>query len=371
MGRSVDCAAASAATGKDMCMSGMTYDRRSVLIGAMATAAAAASARAGIVPPAGPAVGTPDAPVLRRLSPALDRIVAPDTPVEVIATGIRWAEGPVWIDDGGYLLFSDPPANLIRRWRRDGGAQPFLSPSGAAGTDPRLVREPGANGLALDRDGRLLIANSGGRSIDRFDLRTRRRTIVVDRYRGRRFNSPNDLHVARDGAIYFTDPPYGLADGDDSALKEQPVNGVYRRAPGGAVDLLDGSLTRPNGIALSADERRLFVSVSDPQAPRIMVYDLDAGGRPRDARVWLDARPLAAGGNAPGLPDGMKAARDGTMLCSVPGGMMILSPSAEPLGLVTTGAPIANVAFGEGRRAVYMTANDRVLRMALRPGWHG
>ena len=139
-------------------------------------------------------------PTIRRLSPALDRILAPDAVIETIATGIQWAEGPVWVPGTG-LLFSDPPANLMRRWTRSGGTTAFLSPSGAAGTDPKMVREAGSNGLALGHDGALLIASSGGRSIDRFDLRTRRRRVLIDRYRGKRFNSPNDLHVARGGAL--------------------------------------------------------------------------------------------------------------------------------------------------------------------------
>jgi len=309
-------------------------------------------------------------PSVRRIAPAFDRMVAPSTQAEVIATGIRWAEGPVWVEADEFLLFSDPPANVVRRWRRGSTAEPFLAPSGAADTDPKLIREPGANGLAMDRSGKLLIANSGGRSLDRLDLRTRRREVLADRYRGKRFNSPNDLHVARDGAIYFTDPPYGLAEGDASTVKELPHNGVYRWRAGGEVELLDGSLTRPNGIALSPDERRLYVSVSDEAAPRIMVYDLDPAGRPRDARVLLDAKPMQAGG-APGLPDGMKVARDGTLVCSIPGGMMFLSPDAEPLGLVATGGPIANCAFGEGGRALFLTASDRILRLPLRAGWQG
>ena len=333
-------------------------DRRHVLAGALALFAGGASAAQPVVPR------------LRRLSPALDRMIAPDTPIATIATGIRWAEGPVWVPRGGYLLFSDPPANIVRRWRRGQPVATFLSPSGAAGTDPALIREPGANGLALDAAGHLLIANSGGRSLDRLDLATRRRTVLVDRFRGKRFNSPNDMHVARNGAIYFTDPPYGLTDGDTSRLKELPHNGVYRWTPGGAVELLDAELTFPNGIALSPDERRLYVSVSDSAAPRIMVYDLDARGRPSGRRVWLDAKAMQAKGGA-GLPDGMKIARDGTLLCSVPGGMMLLSPEAQPLGLIETGAPIANCAFGEAGRALFLTANDRVLRIVLRPGWQG
>ncbi|MGI4730823.1 MAG: SMP-30/gluconolactonase/LRE family protein [Janthinobacterium lividum] len=333
-------------------------DRRAFIVAGAALAATSAWAQSG-----------PTVPAIRRLSPRLDRLIAPDATVETIATGIRWAEGPVWVPGTG-LLFSDPPANLIRRWTRAGGVAPFLSPSGAADTDPKLVREAGSNGLALAHDGALLIANSGGRSIDRFDIATRRRTVLVDRFEGRRFNSPNDLTVTRNGAIYFTDPPYGFADGDTSPLREVAHNGVYRWTVGGKAVLVDGTLTRPNGIALSPDERRLFVSVSDDKAPRIMVYDLDPHGLPLRSRVWLDARPLQVGG-APGLPDGMKIARDGTMVCSVPGGMMILTPDGEPLGLIHSGAPIANCAFGENGSTLFMTGADRVFRLPLRSGFRG
>ena len=161
----------------------------------------------------------------------------------------------------------------------------FLAPSGAGDTDSKLVREPGSNGLAADAGGHVVIANSGGRCLTRLDPITKKRTMLVDRYRGKRFNSPNDLTIARSGAIYFTDPPYGFADGDASPLKELPHNGVYRWQAGGVAELVDGELTRPNGVALSPDERRLYVSVSDEQAPRILVYDLDARGMPRDRRV--------------------------------------------------------------------------------------
>lgn len=335
----------------------MTPTRRSVLA-------------AGLALVATPGAAAETTPRLRRLSPGLDQMIAPGTEPEVIATGIRWAEGPVWVPRGGYLLFSDPPANIVRRWQRGRGVSVVLNPSGAGGTDPRLVREPGANGLALDARGALLIANSGGRSIDRVDLASGRRTVLADRYAGKRFNSPNDLHVARDGAIWFTDPPYGFQDGDSSSLKEQPVNGVYRRRADGRIDLIDGTLTRPNGVALSPDERRLYVSVSDSAAPRIMVYDVDPRGQVSGRRVLLDARAMAAAGGA-GLPDGMKVARDGTLVCSVPGGMMLMTPEAEPLGRIEQDAPIANCAFGEGGRALFMAANDRILRLALRPGWQG
>ncbi len=306
------------------------------------------------------------APAVRRVSSKLDRIIAPDAKVEVIATGIQWAEGPVWVKQGGYLLFSDPPANIMRKWTREGGVSLFMQPSGLPNPDPKIVREAGSNGLSMDHRGRLLIANSGGRSLDRVDLATAKRTVLVDRYKGKRFNSPNDMHVAKSGAIYFTDPPYGLLNGDDSPAKELPHNGVYRWTEGGEAVLLDGSLTRPNGIAMTPDERKLYVSVSDEKARRIMVYDLDARGMPTGSRVFLDASAMPG----PGNPDGMKVAADGTLFCSSPGGMWVLTPKAEPLGVIEDGMPIANCAFGDDGSTLYMASSDRILRLPLRlNGW--
>ena len=329
---------------------GSRPSRRSVLVGAAVTLAVPQLAKAASV---------------RRLSPRLDHILAPDAACETIATGIQWAEGPLWVPSQSALFFSDPPANLIRRWRRDEGAIPYLHPSGAGGTDPKLVREPGANGLALGADGRLRIADSGTRAITALDLATKAKTVLVDRYRGKRFNSPNDLHIARSGAIYFTDPPYGLADGDQSPLKELDQNGVYRWTPGGEAVLLDGTLTRPNGIALSPDERTLYVSVSDKDAAGVYAYALDAAGDVGERRLLFDARPMLAN-DAPGITDGMKVAADGTLFCSAPGGLLVMTPEAEPLGLISDGRAIANCCFGEDGRTLFMTASDRVLRLPLR-----
>jgi gluconolactonase len=274
----------------------------------------------------------------------------------------------VWVKDGGYFLFSDPPANIMRRWTAKDGVSIFLEPSGTAGLDPKLVREAGSNGLAMDHQGRLLIANSGGGSIDRVDLRTKARTVLVSKYQGRRLNSCNDMTVSRSGAIYFTDPPYGFAQGDASPLKEAKQNGVYRFVEGQELQLVDGGLTRPNGIALSPDEKRLFVSNSDEKDKRIVYYDLGADGMPTSGpHLFLDANGMTG----PGNPDGMKIAADGTMFCSSPGGMWILSPAGEKLGLIEDGAPIANCCFGDDGTTLYLTSNTRVLRMKLGiNGWH-
>ncbi|HWI85836.1 MAG TPA: SMP-30/gluconolactonase/LRE family protein [Sphingomonas sp.] len=323
-------------------------DRRALLVSGAALLAAPATAAAG-------------APSVRRLSPKLDRIVSAGAEIETIATGMQWAEGPIWVRNGGYLLFSDPPTNIMRRWSRKDGASVFMTPSGTGGLDPKLVREAGSNGLAIDPQGRLLIANSGGRSIDRVDLKTRQRTTLVDRYRNKRFNSCNDLTVAGSGAIYFTDPPYGFTQGDNSPLKEAAQNGVYRWSEGGDAVLIDGSLTRPNGIALSPNDKRLFVSNSDEKDRKILVYDLGSDGLPTGpGRLFLDMN-----GAARGNPDGIKIAADGTMFCAGPGGMLILAPDGEQLGLIEAGAPIPNCCFGENGRTLFMTSSSRVLRMPL------
>ena len=311
-----------------------------------------------------PLLAAAQPPRLRRLSPKLDRIVASDVTIETIATGIAWAEGPVWIRDGGYLLFSDPPANVMRRWSRQDGLSRFLEPSGVAGLDPKLVREAGSNGLGVDNQGGLLIANSGGRSIDRLDLRTKQRTVLVDRYNGKRFSSCNDLTVSRSGAIYFTDPPYGFSQGDASPLKEVSQNGVYRWSPKSGTVLITGILKRPNGIALSPDEKRLFVSSSDETDRRIIVIDLGPNGLPKgEPKTFLEASSLPPG---PGNPDGMKIAPDGTMFCTGPGGLWILAPDGERLGLIEQGASIANCCFGEDGKTLFMTGADRVLRMPIK-----
>jgi gluconolactonase len=335
----------------------IVLNRRTLLASSVAAGALAGA----------PLLAAETAPVLRRLSSKLDRIIAPDAQIEVIATGIRWAEGPVWVPQGGgYLLFSDPPANIMRIWTRANGVSIFLEPSGTGGLDPKLVREPGSNGLSLDHKGRLLIANSGGRSIDRLDLATKQRTTLVGTYQGKRFNSCNDLTVAKSGAIYFTDPPYGFAQFNASTLKETPVNGVYRWQEGGEAQLVDGSLTYPNGVVLSPDEKRLYVSCSDEKAPVMKVYDLDRHGMPTASRVAVDHWSV----RGPGNPDGMKIAADGTMFCSGPGGMWIRTMEGEELGLIQDGSAIANCCFGEDGRTLFMTSGTRVLRMPLRiNGW--
>lgn len=304
---------------------------------------------------------------IRRLSAKLDAILDADATVEMLGGGYTWTEGPLWVPrGGGMLLFSDVPKNRIWRWRRDRGFDLFLEPSGLAGPIPKSIREAGANGLTLDRRGRLLMADSGSRTVAQVDFATRRKTVVVDRFAGKRFNSPNDLIVASDGALYFTDPPYGLAGEGESPLRELDFCGVYRLSADGRLDVLDRSVTRPNGIALSPDETTLYVSVSDTAGPVLFAYALDARGFPTGRRVLADfAADHRAG--APGMPDGMKVAPEGHLFASGPGGIHVLSAEGERLGLIQTGDIIANCAIGEGGAALYLTSNHAIARVPLKP----
>ena len=304
---------------------------------------------------------------VRRLSPEMDSIIAPGAEVEVLAEGFDWAEGPVWVESGGYLLFTDVPQNVIWRWSEADGLSEFMRPSGFDGEDASHLREPGANGLVIEPSGALLMCDHGNRSLSRVDLATRRKTIVVDRFERKRLNSPNDLVIHRSGAIYFTDPPYGLEGLNESPVKELAHNGVYRLAPDGKVTLIDDALSFPNGVALSPDHRTLYVAVSDPQAPILMAYALGDDGRATSSRLVFDAASMM-GPDAPGVPDGLKVDARGRIFTTGPGGVLVLTPDGELLGVIDTGRATANCAFGPGGY-IYITSRDRVVRGKLNPAF--
>ena len=303
---------------------------------------------------------------VQRLSPGLDALIAPGAKVERLGGGLKWAEGPVWVRNGSYLLFSDPPMNTMYRWSRAHGIEPFLHPSGYAGTDTAALREAGSNGLAVDAAGALIVCDSGNRGLARLDLKTKRKVFFLDRFEGKRFNSPNDLCIARSGAIYFTDPPYGLAGGLDSPVKELPYSGVYRYGPDGNVALLDKSFLYPNGVALSPDETVLYVSNTDAKLPIIRAYRLGADGLPTSFSTLFDAAALKKPG-VPGMPDGMKIDTAGNLFAAGPGGILVLTKEGELLGVIGAGGrAMPNCAFGEDGRTLFLAATDCLARIRLK-----
>ncbi|WP_343123919.1 SMP-30/gluconolactonase/LRE family protein [Pseudoxanthomonas sp. CF125] len=292
-------------------------------------------------------------------------VVAPDARIEKIAEGFTWAEGPAWVRKGNYLLFTDVPENTLYRWSERDGIFVFLKPSGLAGPDPGTLREAGANGLYAEPAGTVVLADSGTRVVARLDPKTKLKTTLAATYQGKKFNSPNDVVRRSDGAVFFTDPPYGLKGLDESPVKELKFNGVYRVDTDGSVHLLDDGLSFPNGIALSPDERTLYVSNSDPKRPVWMAYALDAQGSVTSKRVFADASDLMGEG-VPGLPDGMAVAEDGRLFATGPGGVLVFDPDGKRLGRIETGTAISNCAFGDDGHTLYMSSHTLVARIRLK-----
>ncbi|MDX1476337.1 MAG: SMP-30/gluconolactonase/LRE family protein [Saprospiraceae bacterium] len=297
--------------------------------------------------------------------PGLEELLSSETPVEILARGFAWAEGPVWVPEANMLLFSDVPANKIYQWsERDGLAQ-YLAPSGYTGAD--TLQEGGSNGLLLDASGQLILCQHGDRRVAVMDgpvsdpvpqFRT-----MADRYNGRRLNSPNDLAALPDGLIYFTDPPYGLDRQDDDPAKELPYAGVYRITDSNQVELLIDTLTRPNGIAFSPDFQVMYVAQSDPAKAWWVRFRLEHGVPVEDALLY-DASEEAA--SESGLPDGLKVHPSGRIFATGPGGVWIFSPEGNVLGKIRTAQASANCAFDAGYRHLYITSDSLLLRVAMR-----
>lgn len=296
---------------------------------------------------------------IERADPRFDALIAPGARLEVLADGFEWSEGPVWVADGGHLLFSDIPNNCVMKWKQGQAAEVFLKPSGYTGETPR-GGQPGSNGLLLDSSGRLLLCQHGDRQVARLE-RDGEWTVLADRYRGRRLNSPNDAVFKSNGDLYFTDPPYGLSAEDRATLGELGFCGVYRLGTDARLTLLYDQMTRPNGIAFSPDEKTLYVAQSDPQAALWRAFDVHQDGTISNGRVFFDVTDQV--GKLKGLPDGMTVDRSGNLFATGPGGVNIFAPDGSFLGRVNTGEATANCTFGEDGTVLYITADMYLCRI--------
>ena len=316
-----------------------------------------------------------------KLSPEMDRLFPADAKLEKVTTkdGFKWTEGPVWIR-AGYLMFAEIPGNSIWKWTPPVGSAPtlFMHPSGYTGTAPYGGPEPGSNGMTVGPRGRLTVAGHARRNVWRLETMdpNGQITVLADKYQGKLLNSPNDLVYGRDGALYFTDPPYGLpTQGDKDPLKQLAVNGVYRiphavqqkaGAPPdeGALQLLVKDLPRPNGIAFSPDGNTLYVDNSEPQKIW-MKYHVKADGTLDNGTLLCDA----TSDTAPGAPDGMKIDRKGNIYSAGPGGVWIISPAGKHLGTIRMPERTGNVAWGNvDGRWLYITASTSVYRIKTTVG---
>jgi len=300
---------------------------------------------------------------VERIDPKIDQLIKEDAVIEILAEGHTWTEGPLWVDDGNYLLYSDIPPNQIYKWSEEGGKELYLQPSGYTGETPR-GGEPGSNGLLLNGQGQLVLCQHGDRRLAVMEAPLNSPqanfTTLVGAYEGKRFNSPNDAVFDRSGDLYLTDPPYGLEGNVDDPSKEIDFQGVYRYSSEGELTLIADDIPRPNGIGLSPDESQLYVASSEG-APMWSVIDLTEEGIPSNQRIFYH-QPEAQG---PGAPDGLKIDDDGNIWATGPGGVWVFSPEGKVLGKIRTGERTSNCAFNADKSILFMTCDDYLMRIKL------
>ena len=295
-----------------------------------------------------------------RKDPAIDEIIGLNPKIFKLAEGFQFTEGPIWVRDGGYLLFSDPNANTQYKYTKEGELSVFRTPSGYSGADIAEYGQPGSNGLTLDREGRLTIDEHGNHRVTRLE-KDGTLTVLADSYQGKRLNSPNDLVYRSDGALYFTDPPFGLPKFFDDPRKELPYSGVYSLHDG-KLQLISTDLKGPNGIAFSPDEKYLYVTNWDEKKKVVMRYESQPDGTLAHGSVFFDMTS-AAGEDA---LDGMKVDQRGNLYVSGPGGLWILSPEGKHLGTVIAPKHPHNLAWGDDDgKTLYLCAEGGLYKMRV------
>jgi gluconolactonase len=300
---------------------------------------------------------------LERLTAEFDKLVDPAAKAEIVAEGFTWTEGPVWIGGkDGHLLFSDIPRNTIFKYqpgvKGQAAVSVFMTPSGYTGVTYYGL-EPGSNGLFLDKQGRLCMCEHGDRRVSALTPGGGKITLA-DRFEGKRFNSPNDGVVSKSGDIYFTDPPYGLPQRAEDPLRELDFCGVYRLKSSGELALLTKAIARPNGIALSPDEKTLYVAQSDPKQANWTRFEIKSDGTLAEGKEFHNATERV--GKEPGLPDGLEVDSQGNIWASGPGGIFVFNSNTELIGRIVTGERTSNCTLTpEGW--LYMTVDSYLCRI--------
>lgn len=299
----------------------------------------------------------PSAGTIVRNDPAVNALIPESATIEKLAGGFQFTEGPLWFP-AGHLWFSDVQGNVVRQWSPSGVIE-ILRPGGFDGTGAPAGAFIGPNGMIADKDGAVLLCQHGNRRIVRITP-DKKVSTVIDRFQGKRLNSPNDLVYRSDGSLYFTDPPYGLTGGDQDKAKQLAFNGVYR-LNNGKLQVLVKDMTRPNGIAFSPDEKVLYVSNSDEKRKIWMRYDVKPDGSLANGKVFADVTQQTE----EGLPDGMKVDAHGNVYASGPGGIWIFTPEGKHLGTIKPTETPANCNWGDDGRSLYMTARTGLYRIKL------
>ena len=300
---------------------------------------------------------------IEKINPGLEKYVDEFSKIEILAKGFQWAEGPVWVNEINSVLFSDVPENKIYKWNENDGLSVYIEPSGYSGKVPTSKKD-GSNGLILNSKNELLLCMHGDRKIAKLkSWGSGEFETVVNKFQGKRFNSPNDMVLTKNGNLIFTDPPYGLKNKNSDKLKELKVNGVYKLTKDGKLSLLVDNLTYPNGVALSNDNKILYVNISDSNNPRIMAYDINKE-MVKNERVFFDGRNLAK--KNVGLFDGIKIHPDGTIFSTGPGGVLIIGENGTHLGTIKTVERTANCTFDANYEYLYMTSDMYLTRVKLK-----
>ena len=303
-----------------------------------------------------------------RLQPDLDRIIAPGALPEILADGFEWSEGPLWLPDQNKVIFSDIPNNSIFEWSEAEGLKLYLKPSGYTDTIPR-GGETGSNGLLLDGQGRLVLCQHGDRRMARMDAPPDKPApkfeTIAGSWKGMRFNSPNDAVYSSNGNLYFTDPAFGMELRYGDPRREMDFTGVFLVRPDGEVSLQLRHLWAPNGIGLSPDESRCIVSNSGGNPGALwMEYDVMEDGSLQNERVFCD--PATVTDTLQGGCDGLVVRQDGVIFATGPGGVWVLTPEGNPLGIIRTGQATSNCTLDAKNRYLYITSDMYLMRIRLK-----
>lgn len=307
-----------------------------------------------------PPIGT-----IEVISSELNSLIKKDAKVEVIAEGFQFTEGPLWLDKEKMLLFSDVPANTIYQWTEARGKEVYVKPAGYTSTEPR-GGFMGPNGLALTKEGQLVVCQHGDRRVAVMNAPIGAPqpsfTTLAGEYNGKKLNSPNDLFLAANGDLYFTDPSYGFERGGRDPKKELPYQGVYKVNRFGQITLLVDSIEQPNGIAIFPDKKNLIVSNSDSRKKRWHLYDITANGL-ANGRVFYDVSNEKGAGGC----DGLKIDKKGNVFAAGPGGIWIFTKRGKLIGkIAVNGVTAANCALTPDEKTLFITATNYLLRVKMR-----
>ena len=299
---------------------------------------------------------------IERLSSEMDDFISKDSKIEIIAKGFTWSEGPVWSSKLNAVLFSDVPNNIIYKWDEENGLDIFLDKIGYSGIVPNS-KKSGTNGLTIDQQGNLIICMHGDRRIVKLkDWNSNKVLPIATSFNNKLFNSPNDLVYNSKKELFFTDPPYGLQNGDNDALKELQFNGVFRLSADGKLKVLIKNLSRPNGIAISRDEKTLYVANSDLKNLVIMKYKITDDGV-ENPELFFDGSVLSK--KDIGLFDGLKVHPSGTIFATGPGGVLLINKEGNHIGTIRTKVRSANCAFDDKFEYLYMTSHQYLTRIRI------